>query len=142
MFLLDTNVISEMRKIDSGRADSHVSTWIDEQDASDLYVSVVTLAELDYGIRLKQRRDPNQSLFLRRWFNHSVLPFFEDRIVTIDFQIAMKYSEINVPNHLPDRDSWIAATALVHTFVVVTRNTKDFEASGVALYNPWTFQDN
>ena len=89
MFLLDTNVISEMRKIDSGRADSHVSTWIDEQDASDLYVSVVTLAELDYGIRLKQRRDPNQSLFLRRWFNHSVLPFFEDRIVTIDFQVEI-----------------------------------------------------
>ena len=139
MFLLDTNVISDMRKIDSGRADSHVSTWIDELDASDFYVSVVTLAELDYCIRFKHRRYPNQSLFLRRWFNHSVLPFFEDRIVTIDFQVAMKYSEINVPNHLPDRDSWIAATALVHNFVVVTRNTKDFEASGVALYTPWTF---
>lgn len=137
-YLLDTNVVSELRKLRSGRANPGVAEWARGRDASDLFVSVVTIAEIDFGIRLIERRDPFQGALFRKWLEEGVLPAFAGRMLSVDLDAALKYSEINVPNRCSDRDGWIAATALANGLTVVTRSTKDFERTGVPLLNPWT----
>jgi hypothetical protein len=138
MYLLDTNVISEMRKIRAGKADPNVSTWADSVDASDLYLSVVSIHELELGVLLAERRDAVQGARLRRWLTEQVLPAFAGRIVDIDLAVAQRSAGLHVPDPRPFRDGLIAATALVHGMTVVTRNVDDFEALGVAILNPWT----
>ncbi|MDO8312653.1 MAG: type II toxin-antitoxin system VapC family toxin [Sideroxyarcus sp.] len=137
MYLLDTNVVSELRKIRSGKADAHVARWADSVDTVDLYLSVITVQELEIGVLLLERRDPSQGALLRAWLNGHVLPAFSGRIVSIDTAIAQRSAQLHVPNPQPVRDGLIAATALVHGMTVVTRNVADFEASGVVILNPW-----
>ncbi len=137
MYLLDTNVVSELRKIRSGKADAHVARWADSVDTVDLYLSVITVQELEIGVLLLERRDPSQGALLRAWLNGHVLPAFSGRIVSIDTAIAQRSAQLHVPNPQPVRDGLIAATALVHGMTVVTRNVSDFEASGVVILNPW-----
>jgi predicted nucleic acid-binding protein len=137
MYLLDTNVVSELRKIRSGKADAHVARWADSVDTVDLYLSVITVQELEIGVLLLERRDPSQGALLRAWLNGHVLPAFSGRIVSIDTAIAQRSAQLHVPNPQPVRDGLIAATALVHGMTVVTRNVADFEASGVVMLNPW-----
>lgn len=138
MYLLDTNVVSELRKVRLGKADSRVSKWADGVDAADLYISVITLQELEIGVLLAERRDTVQGALLRTWLNEHVLPAFADRILAIDTAIARRSAQLHVPDLRPVRDGLIAATALVHGMIVVTRNTSDFEPTGVATLNPWT----
>lgn len=136
-YLLDTNVVSELRKIGSGKADVNVAAWADGVDRSELFISVITLQELEIGVLLMERRDPAQGALLRKWLDAHVLPAFDGRILAIDSAIAQHSAKLHVPNPQPIRDGLIAATALVHGMTVVTRNVADFAASGVMLFNPW-----
>jgi hypothetical protein len=137
MYLLDTNVVSELRKVRLGKADPGVARWADEVATSDLYLSVVTVQELEIGVALAERRDPPQGTLLREWLEHRVLPAFDGRILPVDLAVARRSASLHVPDPRPVRDALIGATALVHGMAVVTRNLADFEPMGVALLNPW-----
>ena len=137
MYLLDTNVVSELRKIRLGKADRHVAKWADSLDSADLYISVITVQELEIGVLLVERRDKSQGAVLRVWLNEHVLPAFNGRILTVDTAVAQRSASLHVPDPRPVRDGLIAATALVHGMTVVTRNVADFEPTGVAVLNPW-----
>ena len=137
MFLLDTNVVSELRKIRLGKADTHVADWADRVDATDLYLSVITIQELEIGVLLAERRDPAQGAVFRAWLNVHVMPAFTGRILAVDTAVALRSARLHVPDLLPVRDGLIAATALVHGMTVVTRNVADFQSTGVPILNPW-----
>lgn len=137
MYLLDTNVISEIRKIRFGSANKNVAKWADDVDARELYLSVITVEELEIGVLLLERRDPKQGTVLRAWLDQQVLPAFEGRILEIDMAIVLRSAHLHVPNPKPLRDGLIAATALVHSMTVVTRNVDDFKMAGVKVFDPW-----
>ncbi|OFZ66645.1 MAG: twitching motility protein PilT [Betaproteobacteria bacterium RBG_16_56_24] len=137
MYVLDTNVVSELRKIRLGKADDRVAGWADSIDATDLYLSVITIQELEIGVLLAERCDPSQGAIFRAWLNGHVLPAFADRILAIDTAVAQRSARLHVPDPRPVRDGLIAATALVHGMTVVTRNVADFEPTGVSTFNPW-----
>jgi len=139
MFILDTNVVSELRKVSSGKADKRVAKWATSVVVADLYLSAISVQELEIGVQLVERRDVKQGALLRVWLNDHVLPAFAGRILPIDEAVAQRSASLHVPDPKPMRDSLIAATALVHGMTVVTRNVTDFEASGVKLLNPWTW---
>jgi predicted nucleic acid-binding protein len=140
MFILDTNVVSELRKIRLGRADENVAKWADSVDSVDLYLSAITVQELEMGVLLAERRDPPQGAIFRAWFESHVLPAFAGRILPVDTAVAKRSAALHVPDPRPVMDSLIAATALVHGMTVVTRNVADFQSSGVSLLNPWEAQ--
>jgi toxin FitB len=137
MYLLDTNVVSELRKIRQGKADPGVMRWAEGVAGSDLYLSVITIQELEIGILLAERRDTEKGKILRFWYENKVLPVFRHRILPIDTQISRCSARLHVPNLRPVRDAFIAATGIVYGMAVVTRNVRDFEPMGVALINPW-----
>lgn len=137
MFLLDTNVISELRKARAGKADPHVAAWVQTVPVGSLFLSVIVIQELEIGTMLAERRDPPQGAVLRMWLDEHVLPSFADRILPVDTAVARRSAALYVPNPQPFRDALIAATALVHGMTVVTRNLADFKATGVSLLNPW-----
>jgi predicted nucleic acid-binding protein len=137
VLLLDTNVVWELRKIRAGRADPGVAAWAETVDASELYISVITLMELELGVLRLERRDPAQGAVLRAWLGDHVLPEFAGRTVAVDEAVAIRAARLHTPDPRPDRDAYIAASALVHAMSVVTRNTADFEPMGVAVLNPW-----
>ena len=137
MFVVDTNVVSELRKAGSGKADRHVVDWASSVRPAMLFVSVVTLMELEQGTLSLERRDARQGASIRRWLDTQVLPAFEGRILPIDANVALRCARLHVPDPRKERDALIAATALVHGMTVVTRDTADFEPTGVPLRNPW-----
>lgn len=137
MFVLDTNVVSELRKAGDGKADANVVAWVSSVDAATLYLSTVTLLELELGILRILRRDTVQGTKLRTWMDRYVLPEFSDRILPLDQAVALRCAALHVPDPRADRDAMIAATALVHGMTVVTRNLVDFEPTGVRVMNPW-----
>lgn len=134
MFLLDTNVVSELRK--KSNADSSVVGWSLGQPASMLFLSVITVRELEYGVLLAARKDAQKAGVLKNWLE-MILERFDGRTIGIDTEIARRCAALHVPDPKSERDSWIAATALVHSLTVVTRNTRDFEGTGVKMFNPW-----
>lgn len=134
-YLIDTNVWSELRN--RSRADSNVRTWAESANPAELYLSVVTVFELERGVLLIARRDAEQGSRLRRWLEERVLEPFDGRILPIDALIARRCAALHVPDPRPERDALIAATALMHGLAVVTRNVGDFQPMGVALLNPW-----
>jgi hypothetical protein len=138
MYLLDTNVISELRKAKAGQADPKVVAWAERVPTPSLFLSVITLLELETGVLLIERRDPSQGAILRRWLETQVLPAFSERILAVDTAVARRCARLHVPDPRSDRDALIAATALVHDLTVVTRNIADFEPTGVRIMNPWT----
>ena len=138
MFLLDTNVVSELRKIRLGNADANVAAWADSVESADLYLSVITVQELETGVLLAERRDPVQGAVLRAWLNDQVLPAFAGRVLPVDTAVALRSARLHVPNQRPVLDALIAATALVHGMTVATRNVADFEQTGARTINPWT----
>jgi predicted nucleic acid-binding protein len=139
MFLVDTNVVSELRKSKSGRADSGVTAWSDSVTIKTLYLSAISLMELEIGVRLAEHRDLRQGKSLRNWLRNEIVPGFDKRILPVDQAVAMRCARLHVPNPRPDRDAMIAATALVHEMTLVTRNTRVFAGTGVRLVNPWEF---
>ncbi len=139
MFLLDTNVLSELRRRD--RTDAHVAAWADAVDADMMFLSAITVLEIEFGSRLVARRDAVQGATLRQWIDGKVLPAFAGRILAVDTAVAQRCAALHVPDPRAERDALIAATALVHNLKVITRNTVDFKATGVALINPWEAPD-
>ena len=137
MFLLDTNVVSELRKVETRAVDSHVRRWSRKLDAETAYLSVITILELEQGALKLERRDPKQGAMLRAWIERIILPEYSRRILDIDREIARRCAALHVPNPRSYRDSLIAATALVHGMTVVTRNVADFRSTGVSVFNPW-----
>lgn len=134
MYLLDTNVISELRKT---RADARVRAWAEGVPSVNLFVSVITVLELETGVLQMERRDKRQGTALRRWLDGQVLPAFAGRVLAVDTAVALQCARLQVPDRMADGDALIAATALVHGLIVVTRNTPDFEPAGADLLNPW-----
>lgn len=137
MFILDTNVVSELRKVRLGTADENVAQWADSVATPDLYLSVVTIQELEIGVLLAERRDAEKGAIFRTWLNSHVLPAFEGRILPVDLAVALQSAKLHVPDPHPVRDGLIAATALVHGMAVVTRNVDDFKRTGIPILNPW-----
>lgn len=137
MYLLDTNVVSELRKVRAGRADPNVARWIRSAATGTLFLSVIVVHELEAGVLAMERRDPDQGALLRQWLDGHVLPAFEGRIVPVDLVVVRASAALHVPDPRPFRDGLICATARVHGMTVVTRNTADFAGTGVALLNPW-----
>jgi hypothetical protein len=138
MYLLDTNVVSELRKVRSGKADANVARWAEQADAAELFISVIVLQELEIGVLLAERRDSAQGRILRVWLECHVLSAFSGRILPVDTAVARVSARLHVPDPRPVRDALIAATAMVHDMTVVTRNTQDFTPTGVPVLNPWT----
>lgn len=134
MYLLDTNVVSELRK---PRADKHVKAWAGSVPAASLFVSAITILELETGVLRAERRDSRQGAVLRRWLDGHVLPAFADRVLPVDTAVALRCARLHVPDRMAHGDALIAATALVHGLIVVTRNTQDFQAADVGLIDPW-----
>ena len=137
MFLLDTNVISELRKAGDGKADTNVVAWLSSLDATTFYLSAITLMEIELGILRIERRDPAQGARLRAWMDQRILPEFADRTLPVDTAVALRCAPLHVPDPRPERDAFIAGTALAHGMTVVTRNVADFAPTGVPLLNPW-----
>jgi predicted nucleic acid-binding protein len=137
MFLLDTNVVSELRKAKAGKADANVVAWARVVPYGSLFISAITVLELEMGILQLERRDATQGAILREWLDKHVLPAFHDRILPVDATVAQRCARLHIPDPRAERDALIAATALVHGMTVVTRNVGDFEPTGVALQNPW-----
>lgn len=138
MFLLDTNLVSELRKVQIGKANPGVAAWAGQVDVHDLFISVITLEEIEIGILLAERRDPAKGAVFRHWMNHQVQPVFSRRTLPVDTPVALRCAQLHVPNARPERDALIAATALEHGLTVVTRNTPDFAGTGVRCLNPWS----
>jgi predicted nucleic acid-binding protein len=137
MFLLDTNVVSELRKARAGKADRNVAKWATDVPTASLFVSVVSIQELEIGVLLAERRDAAKGAVLRTWLEDHVLPAFSERILSVDTAVARRSAALHVPDQRPVRDGLIAATALVHGMMVVTRNVADFKATGVHILDPW-----
>ena len=135
MYLLDTNVVSELRR--ARKAHPGVRMWARTHSAASLYLSVISILELEIGILLIERRDRKQGGILRSWMDGHVVPAFAGRILAIDIAVAQRCAALHVPDPRSDRDALIAATALVHGMTVVTRNVSHFRPMGMAVINPW-----
>jgi toxin FitB len=135
MFVLDTNVVSELRR--PGRAHPNVVAWASRTPVSQLFLSAITVLELELGALLLARRDDVHGQIIRAWLDNQVLPSFTGRILPVDTLVAVRCAQLHVPDPRAERDSLIAATALVHAMTIVTRNVADFASSGVRVVNPW-----
>lgn len=136
MFILDTDVVSELRK-PHGQVARAVFDWVTDRHPTHLHLSAISVLELETGLLLAERRDPAKGAVLRTWLHEHVLQAFARRILPVDAAIARTAARLHVPDRKPDRDALIAATALVHGMSVVTRNTADFLPTGVPVFNPW-----
>ncbi|MDC9728994.1 MAG: type II toxin-antitoxin system VapC family toxin [Methyloprofundus sp.] len=137
MFLLDTNVVSELRKASLNKADHNVTEWAKKQSVATLFISSISIMEIEMGILQKERKDPQQAATLRTWLNTHVLKAFSDRILPIDTSVAIQCAKLHVPDPKSERDAMIGATCKVHGMTLVTRNIKDFKHMKLDLINPW-----
>jgi predicted nucleic acid-binding protein len=134
-FLLDTNVVSELRR--GTRANPSVVEWFDQRSPQELFLSVITLGEIQQGIDMLRRRDVPQAKALERWLT-GLAQFYEDRLLYVDGPVAEQWGRLRANGRAPVIDALIAATARVHALTVVTRNVRDFRTFGVRLLNPFT----
>lgn len=135
-YLLDTNVISELRK-PAATASAHVRDWTAARPRDSQFISVTTVMELETGVRQRERRDPAQGRILRAWLEDTVLTEFSDRILPVSLEVSRRTAALHVPDRRPQSDAMIAGTALVHDMTLVTRKVADFLPMGVRVINPW-----
>lgn len=135
MYLLDTNVLSALRRPD--KAPATLLRWAAALPPDATCISAITVMELEHGILSLARRDQAQAALLRQWLEEVILPAFEGRILAVDQRVAREAARLMLPAPLPVNDVLIAATARIHGLVVVTRNVRDFGRLDVALHNPW-----
>lgn len=136
-FLLDTNVVSEIRK---ETPDPTVSAWFESVSANELFVSVLVVGEIRQGIERLMRRDPAQAEIFEQWLSR-LIEFYDDRIVPITSDVAEMWGRLNVPDPVPVVDGLMAATALVHGWTLVTHNVTDVAATGVRLLDPFVTEN-
>lgn len=137
MYLLDTNIVSELRKCAVGKGNQGVCEWADGQDLQEFYLSAVVLMELERGVLVAERKDPQQGAALRAWLENIVKKQFSARILPVDAQTAAICAALHVPDKSPENDAWIAAQARQHRLTLITRNEKDFRGLGVKVFNPF-----
>jgi predicted nucleic acid-binding protein len=137
MYVLDTNVISELRKVAMRRGDPNVSIWAQNVLAEDQYLAAISLQELELGTLMAERKDPRKGAVLRAWMTRQVLGHFRDRILPLDSSIALRSAQLHAQRTRSFIDALIAATAYIHGFSIVTRNVRHFEGTGVNVINPW-----
>ncbi|MDR0482528.1 MAG: type II toxin-antitoxin system VapC family toxin [Cellulomonadaceae bacterium] len=138
-FLLDTNVVSELRRKPHQR-NAQFHQWALELRVEDSYLSVITLGEVVCGVLLLERRDPAAGRVLQNWLSDTVRPDYRERTLPVTAEISEREATLHLVRTLPKADALIAATALVHDLTLVTRNTKDFHGLGIRLVNPWQFR--
>lgn len=134
-WLVDTNVVSELRK--GARCDRAVLAWFEGVEEDELFTSVLVVGEVRRGVESIRRRDPIAATALEQWLAR-LLETFGDRVLPIDSGVAERWGALNVPDPLPAVDGLLAATALVHGLTLVTRNVRDVERSGVRVLNPFS----
>lgn len=140
MYLLDTVVVSETRKIGSGRANPNVASWATRVENDLAYISAITIQELELSVLLVERRDPAAGAVLRSWLDNDVYEAFDQRILPVDAGVARLAASLHVPDPAPVSDALIAATALATNMVMVTRNIRDFgRFEGLEVLNPWNY---
>lgn len=135
MYVLDTNVISELRR--RAKAHAGVRAWSESIPVAQTYLSSITVFEVELGTLRLERKDKGQARILRDWIDNHILRHFADRILAIDAAVAQCSARLHVPRMRSERDALIAATAIVHGMTVVTRNEADFAFDGVKVLNPW-----
>jgi predicted nucleic acid-binding protein len=139
MFVLDTNIVSELRKVRSGKANPGVADWAEHVPSAALFVSAITIHELEHGVLLMERSDSAQGALLREWLDTSVAAAFRSRVLAVDERVARRAAALHVPDPAPFRDALIGGTALVHGMTVVTRDLKHFERfHELDVLNPWS----
>ena len=138
MYVLDTNVVSELRKVRSGKANPGVAEWAAKVPSAALFISAITIHELEHGVLLMERSDPDQGALLRAWLDQSVTSAFAERVLPVDEHVARRAAALHVPDPAPFRDALIGGTALTHGMTVVTRDLKDFDRfDDLEVINPW-----
>jgi toxin FitB len=139
MYILDTNVISELRTGKQKQSDN-VIKWASKHSSNKFFLSSITILELEKGVQALERKTPPQGSALRIWLNGIRLAF-ADRILPFGEKTAEICASLHFSRSLPERDAMIAATALEHKFSIITRNVSDFNGTGSSLYNPWDYKD-
>lgn len=137
MYLLDTNVISEIRRLKQGKCDPYVANWVQQIPEELMYTNAVVMMELERGVLAKERKDIEQGKNLRNWLDNIVKPSFLGKTLPIDETTAQICAKLHIPDHAPENDAWIAASAIQHHLILVTRNTADFAKTGAKLFNPF-----
>ncbi|MFQ1049935.1 type II toxin-antitoxin system VapC family toxin [Avibacterium paragallinarum] len=137
MYFIDTNILSEICKIKQGKANLGLIRWLSSINEAQIYTNVVVIMELERGILAKERKDPPQGKALRQWFEQSIKPSLAHRILPLDERTAKICASLHIPDHSPENDAWIAASAIQYGLTLVTRNTADFSRMGVKLLNPF-----
>lgn len=137
MYLLDTNIVSESRKLGTSRVDQNAARWLDQVDVEACYVSAITVFELERGVRQMERRDAAQGSVLRGWLDDQVMTTFEHRVLPLSRAVALICAGLHIPDPKSERDAWIAATAIEAGLILATRNVGDFAATGVRLVDPF-----
>ena len=137
MYLLDTNIISELKKLDSGKIHPQVQRWTYSINLMQTKISVVSITEIRTGILSLARKDQAQAASLDNWFTNRLLPAYRTKTLPVDTKVALIYAQLNVPNKRPINDAYIAATAIAHKLKLVTRNIQDFQGMPITLENPF-----
>lgn len=139
MYLLDTNIVSEMRKVKNGKANQNVVRWLSLQNSSDFYINSIVMMEIERGILGMERKDPIQGKHLRVWQTAFLNEFLKNPVLPITAKTAQICAKLHIPDFAPENDAWIASSALEHHLILVTRNVQDFAGTGVKLFNPFEY---
>lgn len=137
MYLLDTNVISEIRRLNYGKCNPNVARWVNQTSSEFIYTNAVIMMELERGVLAMERKDKIQGRNLRNWLETQVKPSFLGKVLPITNTTAQLCAKLHIPDHAPENDAWIASCAIEHRLILVTRNVADFERTGVKLFNPF-----
>ena len=137
MYLLDTNIISELKKLDSGKIHPQVQRWAYSINLMQTKISVVSITEIRTGILSLTRKDQAQAASLDNWFTNRLLPAYRTRTLSVDTEVALICAQLHIPAKRPINDAYIAATAIAHKLKLVTRNIQDFQGMPITLENPF-----
>lgn len=137
MYLLDTNIISELKKLDSGKIHPQVQRWAYSINLMQTKISVVSITEIRTGILSLARKDQAQAASLDNWFTNRLLPAYRTKTLSVDTEVALICAQLHIPAKRPINDAYIAATAIAHNLTLVTCNVRDFQGLPLMLENPF-----
>ena len=137
MYLLNTNIISELKKLDSGKINPQVQRWAYSINLMQTKISVVSITEIRTGILSLARKGQAQAASLDNWFTNRLLPAYRTRTLSVDTEVALICAQLHIPAKRPINDAYTAATAIAHNLTLVTRNVRDFQGLPLMLENPF-----